>query len=215
MDVVEPCLLQHVVDGLPRALQVRGVGDLEVDDGPAQGHLDHDLVGVEAAESAAGHGGGQVVEDLDEAAAVVAVVALPAVGADAEDVAGVALRDEAQLVGDEIVGLRDRVAHEGLARERLGRVGDEVLLGQLGFERADHGLDVVGAGPVSIDLQRGGRGAALVGLRHDTPSVVVVAPPPHVRRTSRSVASSVGAWSPRNAVTSSHTPSSVSRTGAF
>ena len=49
---------------------------------------------------------GQVVEDLDETAAVVAVVALPAVGADAEDLAAVALGYEAELVGDEVAGLR-------------------------------------------------------------------------------------------------------------
>ena len=101
-----------------------GVGDLEIDDGPAQCDLGGHLVVVEDAELAAGDGGREVVEDLDEAPAVVSVVALPAVGPDAEDVAGVALRHEAQLVGHEVVGLRHGVAHEGLAREGFGRVGD-------------------------------------------------------------------------------------------
>ena len=58
---------------------------------------------VEDAQLAAGHSRGQVVEDLDQAAPVVAVVPLPAVGADAQDVAVVALRDEAELVGHEVV----------------------------------------------------------------------------------------------------------------
>ena len=97
---------------------------------------------------------------------MVAVVALPAVGPDAEDVAAVALRHEAELVGDEVVGLRHRVAHEGLALESLARVGDEVLLRKLGLQRADHGLDAVGAGPVAIHLQRRRRGARLIGHRH-------------------------------------------------
>ena len=65
----------------------------------------------------------------------------------------VALGDEAELVGDEVVGLRDRVAHERLALESLGRVGDEVLLREFGLQGADHGLDAVVAGPVAVHLQ--------------------------------------------------------------
>ncbi len=65
---------------------------------------------------------------------MVAVVPLPAVGADAQDVAAVALRHEAELVGDEVVGLGDGVAHEGVALERLGGVRDQVLLRQFGLE---------------------------------------------------------------------------------
>ena len=83
---------------------------------------------VQHAQLAAGHGRRQVVEDLDEAAAMVAVVALPAVGADAQDLAVVALGDEADLVAHEVVGLRDRVAHEGVVREGLVGVDRELVL---------------------------------------------------------------------------------------
>ena len=110
---------------------------------------------VEDAQLAAGDRRGQVVEDLDEAAAVVAVVALPAVGADAEDVAAVALWHEAELVGDEVVGLRDGVAHERLALEGFGGVCDQVLEGQTGLDLADDGAHRVVAGGVAEHLQRG------------------------------------------------------------
>ena len=213
VDVVEAGLLQDVVHGLSRLLELGRVADLEVDDDhPAELGLARELLRIEDAELVAGDRGGEVVEDLDQAAPVVAVVALPAVGPDAEDVALVALRDEAELVADEVVGLRHRVAHERRTLESLARVGDEVLLRESGLQRADHDLDTVVAGSVAVHLQRSRRGARLIGHRHSTPSVVVVAPPPHVRRTSRSVASSVGALSPRKAAISSHTPSSVSRT---
>ena len=138
-------------------------GIVERDDRPSPAGLVRELLRVEDAELAAGDGRGEVVEDLHEAAPVVAVVPLPAVGADAEDVAVVALGHEAELVGDEVVRLRHRVAHEGLVRERFLRVGDEVLLGEVGLERADDGLDAVRAGPVAVHLQRSRGGTRLIG----------------------------------------------------
>ena len=84
---------------------------------------------------------------------MVAVVPLPAVGLDGEDVAAVALRHEADLVGNEVVGLWHRVTHEGFAAQRLAGVGDEVLVRQVRFHRPDHGLDAVRARPVPVHLE--------------------------------------------------------------
>ena len=213
VDVVEAGLLEDVVHGLPRPLQLGGVADGEVHDVPAERRPRSRAAPASRMRSLPqATAAARLLRISTRLRAVVAVVPLPAVGPDAEDVALLALRHEAELVGDEVVGLRDGVAHERLALERLAGVGDEVLLRKLGLQGADHGLDAVGAGGVAVYLEGSRRGARLIGHRHKTPSVAVVAPLPHVRRTSRSVASSVGALSPRKAVTSSHTPSSVSRT---
>ena len=66
-------------------------------------------------------------------------------------------RDEAELVLDEVVGLRHRVAHEGGALERFVGLGDQVVLGQAGVEDADHGLDASAGAAVAVDVQRAGQ----------------------------------------------------------
>ena len=84
---------------------------------------------------------------------MIAVVPLPAVGADAQDVTALALRDEAELVGDEVVWLRHRIAHEGGTGEGFFGVRHQIVLRQSGVELADDRANARVADRVAEDLQ--------------------------------------------------------------